>query len=442
VSTSIAPQYLTSEYLSSVDQATLPAAAVPAKRGDAPADAAPPKRPFRLLSLDELEAIPPPTFLIDDLLPASALAAVYGPAKLGKTFVVLDMALSVASGRPFFGHQVRKGTVVYVIGEGRTGMGQRWRAWKAAHGVSYGVRFHVLPRAVQLLEPRHMVEFRKELDLLDEAPALVVFDTLARCFVGGEENSARDMGLAVNALDALKEQTGATVLVVHHTNRAGEEERGSGSLRGAVDTMMALKEENDSLTLTCVAQKDAAQFAPISIRLVKSEQSLAVAPPRPGTPQSAGKRARFWLEILSRDFLGGPASQNEWKEAGGKSDATFYRARGDLLRLKYVAQSEKGNSTRFSVTPDGRAFLTDLENSHSDSHSDNSTEVTSARPLSLTVGERGGAGDNAAGSQLREADSQAAFSFSRDSHISGNENERDLHAEIDERLGMQSEHRR
>lgn len=419
----MAPPYLTPDYLAAVDAAAQAPAAV---RADQPPDVGATRRPFRLLSLDELEAIPPPSFLIDDLLPAAALAAVYGPAKLGKTFVVLDMALSVASGRPFFGHHVRRGSVVYVIGEGRAGMGQRWRAWKAAHGVSYGMRFYVLPRAVQLLEPRHMVEFRKELDLLDEPPALVVFDTLARCFVGGEENSARDMGVAVNALDTLKEQTGATMLVVHHTNRAGEEERGSGSLRGAVDTMMSLKEENESLTLTCVAQKDAAQFAPISIRLVKSDQSLAVAPPRAGQSQTAGKRARFWLEILSRDFLGGPASQNEWKEAGGKSDATFYRARGDLLRLGYIAQSEKGNSTRFSVTPEGKVALTDFADSHLDSHSDNSTERGSGAPPLSHVSERGGAGPQRSNSQVRDADSHPGSQFS----LSQSENEMETPAEL------------
>jgi len=434
VSSPFAPApYLSESYLAAVADSALHA---PARRSDDAAPALPLKRPFRLLSIEELESIPPPSFLIDGVLPAGALAAIYGPAKLGKTFVVLDMALSVASGRPFFGRQVRKGTVVYVIGEGRSGLGQRWRAWKAAHGVTFGVRLHVLPRAVQLLDQRHMSEFQKELDLLEEPPALIVFDTLARCFVGGEENSARDMGMAVNALDALKERTGATVTVVHHTNRAGEEERGSGSLRGAVDTMMALKEENDSLTLTCVAQKDAAPFAPITMRLVKSEQSLAIAAPRAGQSHAAGKRASFWLEILARDFLGGPASQNDWKQAGGKSDATFYRARGDLLRLQYIAMSEKGNSIRFSVTPDGKAFLRDAASSHADSHSDNSTERHSGAPPLSHVSERGGAGDNAAGSQLREPDSQAAFSFSSDSQ---GENERDLRAEIDERLGLQED---
>jgi len=434
VSSPLAPApYLSESYLAAVADSALQA---PVRRSDDAAPALPLKRPFRLLSIEELEAIPDPSFLIEGMLPVGALAAIYGPAKLGKTFVVFDMALSIASGRPFFGRQVRKGTVVYVIGEGRSGMGQRWRAWKAAHGVSFGVRLHVLPRAVQLLDQRHMSEFQKELDLLETPPALIVFDTLARCFVGGEENSASDMGMAVNALDALKERTGATVTVVHHTNRAGEEERGSGSLRGAVDTMMSLKEENDSLTLSCVAQKDAAPFAPITMRLVKSEQSLAIAPPKPEQSHVAGKRAAFWLNILMRDFLGGPATQNDWKDAGGKSDATFYRARGDLLRLQYIATSEKGNSIRFSVTPDGRSFLTAFADSQFDSHSDNSTERHSGAPPLSHFSERGGAGDNAAGSQLREADSQAAFSFSPDSQ---SEYERELHAEIDERLGMQQE---
>src|SRR5438034_1345408 len=70
---------------------------------------------------------------------------------------------------------------------------------------------------------------------------LVGVDTLARCFVGGEENSAKDMGLFVAGLDRLRAATGAAVLVVHHTGRESGRERGSTALSGAVDTLMVIE---------------------------------------------------------------------------------------------------------------------------------------------------------------------------------------------------------
>ena len=54
--------------------------------------------------------------------------------------------------------------------------------------------------------------------------------------VGGDENSSKDMGNLIAGADALCRATGATVLLVHHTPRNGDNLRGHTSLEGAVDT--------------------------------------------------------------------------------------------------------------------------------------------------------------------------------------------------------------
>jgi RecA-family ATPase len=70
---------------------------------------------------------------------------------------------------------------------------------------------------------------------------LAVVDTLARCFVGGEENSARDMGRFVAAADRLRTATGAAALLLHHVSRHGGAIRGSTALPGALDTGIAVE---------------------------------------------------------------------------------------------------------------------------------------------------------------------------------------------------------
>lgn len=90
-------------------------------------------------------------------------------------------------------------------------------------------------------------------------PVLFIFDTLARCFVGGEENSAKDMGEFVAGFDWFKEQVpGATILVIHHTGKKDKKDpRGSSALLGAVDTMFYLSKVNENgLTLENTKQKD------------------------------------------------------------------------------------------------------------------------------------------------------------------------------------------
>lgn len=309
---------------------------------------------FRLLSIEEVEQIPAPTFLVEDIIPDASACELHGPPGGGKTFAALDLALSVASGRNFFGHKVRQGPVVYVIGEGQSGMGIRIRAWKAARGVWGDIRFKVVPSAVQLLEPLDVQLFVNTLLAgLDVAPVLIVLDTLARCFVGGEENLARDMGIAIATVDALRQRTGAAVLLVHHTRVDGDRERGSNTLRGGVDTMLSISGDEQRMTLVCEKQKDARPFGEITFHLVESLQSMVLQLPGRVEP-GPSRKAMAVLEVLVRDFPETSPSTTEWKDAAEAPKTSFWRSTGELLRANYVVMTEKGASKRWTATPDGR----------------------------------------------------------------------------------------
>ena len=72
----------------------------------------------------------------------------------------------------------------------------------------------------------------------------MVFDTLAHCFGGNDENSAEDMGAFIQDCDAIKQRTGATVIVVHHSGKNEEAgARGSSALRGALDVELMVKKQ-------------------------------------------------------------------------------------------------------------------------------------------------------------------------------------------------------
>src|SRR5438552_870555 len=83
--------------------------------GDAQIDAAP-----RLGDCD----------LVEDLLPSRGVALLYGKWGTYKSFVALDLHLSVASGRAFHGHAVhRPGPSLYIVTESADGYPKRIRAW-------------------------------------------------------------------------------------------------------------------------------------------------------------------------------------------------------------------------------------------------------------------------------------------------------------------------
>jgi RecA-family ATPase len=99
---------------------------------------------FEVLSDSDLEALPDPSCVVDDVLLAKALAILYGLPGAGKTFVALGMGLAIATDKPWCGRATAPGHVVYVVAEGVGGVAKRIRAWKQAHGVAAVPRFHVV----------------------------------------------------------------------------------------------------------------------------------------------------------------------------------------------------------------------------------------------------------------------------------------------------------
>jgi hypothetical protein len=214
----------------------------------------------RLVSAEELVDQDPPRPLIWGLLDLDTEAWMIGEPGSLKSFIALDMAGAIGSGRPWLGHRTQKSGVLVVAAEGARGMVLRTRAYMKVHGGMEGVTF--LPYPVQVASNdgqwEALVELAAELE-----PGLVVLDTQARVSVGLEENSAKDMGILVDAVGMLKRATGACVLTIHHTGRRGGDARGSSALDGAQDTELKVVRAAPRSSLECLVltdkQKDMAE---------------------------------------------------------------------------------------------------------------------------------------------------------------------------------------
>jgi hypothetical protein len=74
---------------------------------------------------------------------------------------------------------------------------------------------------------------------------MVVIDTLARSFGAGDENTVKDMTKCIRNLDAIREATQATILVIHHSGKdASKGARGSSALLGAADTEIEIADRH------------------------------------------------------------------------------------------------------------------------------------------------------------------------------------------------------
>lgn len=235
---------------------------------------------LRVYDTDELLRMPPPTWQIQDVIPANGFVGLYGPSGGGKTFVALDMALSVASGRPWQGKEVEPGFVIYVSAEGTSGLGKRIRAWMAPNGITNTSDLDIgwITEGLPVYAGSESLEalFARFAEL-DRNPDLVILDTLARCFEG-DENLQKDMNPFVAGVDRIRTELGATVIIVHHTNADASRERGNTAFRGAANTMICVTPgilgsptlKNDGMpgpfktlfNIVCNKQKDAADFLP------------------------------------------------------------------------------------------------------------------------------------------------------------------------------------
>lgn len=210
--------------------------------GAAEEAAPPPPKPgkgLRIMSMAEVEAMPPPKWLIEGLIPAQGLVIPYGPPKAGKTFIALAMALHIAAGLDWEGKPTQQGAVVYVVGEGLGGFATRLAVMRHAYGVPIDAPFFVVPRAVNFREDKDVVTLVKLIRQAVPAGmsiALVVIDTLARAMPGVDENSAQEVGLVIARCDAVKDELSCTVMPVHHTGKDVERGmRGTNAIAGAVD---------------------------------------------------------------------------------------------------------------------------------------------------------------------------------------------------------------
>ena len=185
-----------------------------------------------------LAHITPPQPLINNWLMKDSLAWLAGKPGDGKSFIALDMAYSVATGTPWQGHDVQHGTVLYIAAEGASGLSIRANAWIAANGPHLEPDIFYLPLALRLTRPDE-TDVQALAQALDTyQPALVIIDTQARVTVGAEENSAKDMGWFIDALETLRAVWPATYLTVHHTPRTGENLRASIALEGAAESVL------------------------------------------------------------------------------------------------------------------------------------------------------------------------------------------------------------
>jgi len=219
----------------------------------------------KMVSLHDIKPVLSSRYLVKGWLDRSALSVVYGASNVGKTFFAIDLAFHIAAARDWHGHKVpnksrHAGPVVYVACEGGQGLNNRFAAIRlndAALAAAAEPNFMLLPTILDLCGCNDAAALIGAIENHCNSPSLIIIDTLAMAFGGGDENTAKDMGLFIANCTRLRAETGAHVMVIHHSGKdTSKGARGSGSLRAAADSEIELNHSGGVITATDRKQRD------------------------------------------------------------------------------------------------------------------------------------------------------------------------------------------
>ena len=181
-----------------------------------------------------------PEWLINDVCEKESVIAIFGQAKAGKSFITVDMAACIALGKEWHGHKAHQAPVVYLAGEGIRNISRRFLAWSKINKADiHQAPLMISSRGARLLDDKEHQLLKDTISATEDQHGdigMIIVDTLARNFGGGNENSTEDMNAFIERIDDLKDTFKSCISIVHHTgHNSGTRARGSSVLPAAVD---------------------------------------------------------------------------------------------------------------------------------------------------------------------------------------------------------------
>jgi archaellum biogenesis ATPase FlaH len=206
----------------------------------------------KFLSRDQWQGLPKPTWLLPKLIPDNGITCIWGPSGSGKSFLAIDLAISVAIGKRWRGHRLKQGTVACIAAEDAFGFRMRVEAVQDANA-DRGAPVKVLEADPRLQEKKHiewMVESLKAMGKI----SLIIVDTLAAATPGMDENSTKEVTQLMAYCRHLQRAIGCAVVLVHHAGKdASRGSRGSSAYKAGFDAEHEV--ENEALKYSLKVSK-------------------------------------------------------------------------------------------------------------------------------------------------------------------------------------------
>lgn len=247
-------------------------------------------------------------WLIEDLWPAEGVGIIGGAAKSCKTWLALDLAVSLSSNTPCLGQYripAKRRVLVYAAEDSLPDI----RLRLASICIPRGICLNELDLGVITVHQMHLNRSRDLIRLrntiADHQPALLILDPFVRLHTAIDENSSADVSAILGKLRVLQREYHMAVALVHHArkNRAGlrpgQALRGSTDFHAWTDVTLYMQRQTHHIELS-IEHRSAASPDPLLLTLADPDHSphLEIIRRNPKTHHSPPDTPSLKLKIL------------------------------------------------------------------------------------------------------------------------------------------------
>jgi len=281
-------------------------------------------------------------FLIAGVIYQGTLIIVYGRPGVGKSFIVLDICVHIATNRDWMGKKTAKvkGKVVYITSESQAAaVNDRRLAFERKYPDLKDAPLGILVHDFDMMTANDRKNDPDELirQLRDQGPiAMIVFDTMSATMGGASDTSQAATQQYFNTCERIGKALGCAVMVVHHS---GKDEtkgpRGSSAILGAVDTELLV-------TDCCVKSLKQRNTDSSSFRLNFAFERVIIGTDEDGNPITSQVPVR----------IEAPSAEPE---------RTLPKSQEVVMRELFRLSDEEGMSPKAAAMATGAPLFTDMD---------------------------------------------------------------------------------
>ena len=287
--------------------------------------------------------IQPSSWLIADFLEQSTLVQFSAPPAVGKSFLAVDIAASVATGKDFHGLSTRQGLVFFIPDNSLVDMKKRFRAWELHNQTPLeGTPLFLLPPIADIPLPTYFSEAENEMARVGNSrnmrPQLIVVDRSANLHCSAEE-----MELLALRVRGCQKKFGCTVVLTGDNTTVS---------RSAVDAeyQIVRQEERSTMTIESLKMRDGELAAPLELALIPAPIGLQG---ESGQQITCAVLTKTDHGTIAEDYpLAGAVGANADSRSRSRPLTSFQEA---VLQAIYVRSAHEGQASYQAVLDDIKA---------------------------------------------------------------------------------------